>query len=84
MPNSKKLLKIVFALSVWSLLVIGLLKMHGHSTIIQYFWANPKNTDDVIIDDLAGKWNAIFRKLNYYYYTQNPKTHNPKAQNRKA
>lgn len=35
MPNSKSILKVIFALSVWSFVVIGLVKLHNNNVIIE-------------------------------------------------
>lgn len=35
MPNSKSILKLIFALGVWSFVVIGLFKLHGNNVILE-------------------------------------------------
>lgn len=35
MPNSKSILKILFALGVWSFVVIGLFKMHSNNIVLE-------------------------------------------------
>lgn len=37
MPNSKSILKLMFALGVWSFVVIGLVKLHGHNVILDEY-----------------------------------------------
>lgn len=37
MPNSKSILKVLFALGVWSFLVIGLVKLHGNNVMLEEY-----------------------------------------------
>lgn len=37
MPNSKSILKVIFALGVWSFLVIGLVKLHGNNVMLEEY-----------------------------------------------
>lgn len=41
MPNSKSILKILFALGVWSFVVIGLVKIHTNNIVLEDYPAAP-------------------------------------------
>lgn len=41
MPNSKSILKILFALGVWSFVVIGLVKIHSNNMILDDYQQIP-------------------------------------------
>lgn len=41
MPNSKSILKILFALGVWSFVVIGLFKIHSNNIVLEDYQQAP-------------------------------------------
>lgn len=43
MPNSKSILKILFALGIWSFVVIGLVKIHTNNIVLEDYPQAPMN-----------------------------------------
>lgn len=58
MPNSKSILKILFALGVWSFVVIGLFKMHSNNIILEDYPQAPMNGRLLLQKDLKFNFEA--------------------------
>lgn len=58
MPNSKSILKILFALGVWSFVVIGLFKIHSNNIILEDYPQAPMNGRLLLQKDLKFNFEA--------------------------
>lgn len=59
MPNSKSILKILFALGVWSFVVIGLVKIHSNNMVLDDYQSQmPMNGRLLLQKDMKFNFEA--------------------------